>query len=1144
MSYDAILETPNVIVVSGPAGKSLHVVQDAAELVADFGREGDRAIIRATGAEWRKASGVWAATGANFWGTLLQQSADKVELARRWAEEDADVEVDGGFSALHWAGRSEYWATRPDVVTVSMNIASIVSAAANMAAIVAAPGHAADAMTYADQAEGYRDQVASIALTFGDLASAMTAINTAVSASAGSATTASAKATQTAADVVAANAAVVNAQAARDASLYGKGVFPTIAAAIGLGIIGTGAITAGAGGANGTFDLAFTGGAGSGAAGRFVVAGGALTQVLITSPGSYTVAPTLSFAASAGLTGAAAAAVLGRNVDVGEYFWTEVATGVLGLFNVTAGPVATDTGVRSLPTVDPAVADRLASRLAYEDSGAAFLFAESTPAVLIKDAENETKRFLGPAASKIAVANAGITYRFNALGFMEAVPANTLRFDHHPVTLARKGLRVEAGRSNVVLQSRSLRITHQLTVTGGAGTFVDGETVTASGGGTGIYRAGNSTSTIFALSGGAGAMTGTLTGATSGATKTISSSALVWVATNMTVAQNQVGIDGVANSASLLTATAADATVSQAITQASLLRAQDAYVKRVTGSGAVSMSMDGGATWTVITPTARWARLSIPNQTLANPTVLIKLATSGDAIAVDCFQNEPGTATYPSSPMPTTTTAVVRSADAITIPTSALPGDFSTFSVYAVVSTEAANTDIRGVWCLDAGATSERIIAMLSSITVGALQMFNANVLQMNVLAGAGDPFIRHRQMASLIAGAARFGMDGTLGTTDTVFTAPTVFTTFRLGALGPGGLTPLGGWIEEIIIVPRAAGDAEIRNVTAFGWPGNEPTINIAPNDSRIEDSDYYGTLSLSAAEASLVRPIVSSNYQNTTPGWRRHFNTRAKDIVLHFSNPGLSGASTNGVGAIFVDGVFFQSFTIGSAVGKTFVPVTFTSVADRHIEIVMPYGMSTRFLGATIPNGATITAPATRLTLPRAVIIGDSRGHGFQATAARYHWFELLCRAKGWQHINLANGSRRLNTSTADGTVLGQANPAVAFSLYDYNDRTDQVPLLTHKNNYKTLINNFRVLKPTTKLYVITSNWISAAQDALTLKIADYRQATADALTELADANNILINGLSLTTNSNASIGDGVHPNDVGSAEWAANIAPLVSV
>lgn len=150
------------------------------------------------------------------------------------------------------------------------------------------------------------------------------------------------------ADAASTATAVSGAQTARDASLYGKGIFPTPAAAIGLGVIGNGAITPGSGGTNGTFALAFTGGTGSGAAGRFVVAGGVLTQILITAPGSYTVVPAFSFAASSGLTGAASTPVLGVNVDVGEYFWTPASTTEMALYQVTAGPVATDTTFRQV----------------------------------------------------------------------------------------------------------------------------------------------------------------------------------------------------------------------------------------------------------------------------------------------------------------------------------------------------------------------------------------------------------------------------------------------------------------------------------------------------------------------------------------------------------------------------------------------------------------------------------------------------------------------------------------------------------------------------------------------------------------------------------------------------------------------------
>ncbi|TIL36229.1 MAG: hypothetical protein E5Y85_00960 [Mesorhizobium sp.] len=39
--------------------------------------------------------------------------------------------------------------------------------------------------------------------------------------------------------------------------------------------------------------------------------------------------------------------MLGANANVGEYFWAPVSAETLGLYSVSAGPVATDTGVRS-----------------------------------------------------------------------------------------------------------------------------------------------------------------------------------------------------------------------------------------------------------------------------------------------------------------------------------------------------------------------------------------------------------------------------------------------------------------------------------------------------------------------------------------------------------------------------------------------------------------------------------------------------------------------------------------------------------------------------------------------------------------------------------------------------------------------------
>jgi hypothetical protein len=53
--------------------------------------------------------------------------------------------------------------------------------------------------------------------------------------------------------------------------------------------------------------------------------------------------------------------------------------------------------------------------------------------------------------------------------------------------------------------------------------------------------------------------------------------------------------------------------------------------------------------------------------TLANPSVGFKISTSGDAIDVDCVQNEAGAVA--TSPIVTTTAAVTRNADSLTYQT-------------------------------------------------------------------------------------------------------------------------------------------------------------------------------------------------------------------------------------------------------------------------------------------------------------------------------------------------------------------------------------------------------------------------------------------------------------------------------------------
>lgn len=124
-----------------------------------------------------------------------------------------------------------------------------------------------------------------------------------------------------------------------------------------------------------------------------------------------------------------------------------------------------------------------------------------------------------------------------------------------------------------------------------------------------------------------------------------------WTKTTMTATLNQIGVDGVANSATALVATAANATCGQLVTLASSQRSFSAFVFRGIGTGPVEMTTDGGTTWTPITLGAVgvYARYTIPAQTVTNPNFGFRIVTNGDAIGVDFVLNETGP--FPSSPI-------------------------------------------------------------------------------------------------------------------------------------------------------------------------------------------------------------------------------------------------------------------------------------------------------------------------------------------------------------------------------------------------------------------------------------------------------------------------------------------------------------
>lgn len=150
-----------------------------------------------------------------------------------------------------------------------------------------------------------------------------------------------------------------------------------------------------------------------------------------------------------------------------------------------------------------------------------------------------------------------------------------------------------------------------------------------------------------------------------------------WVPTSITPALNQTGIDLVPNSASSITATADGGTICQpSINDPAQYKVLTAYVKRLVGSGAVWMTMDG-VNWNEIDTlinTSGYTRVPPGGlmQSVNNRQICFRLDVIGDSVAVDYvnLENDINLTLFPpSTPVLTTTSGfVIVPPDLIQVP--------------------------------------------------------------------------------------------------------------------------------------------------------------------------------------------------------------------------------------------------------------------------------------------------------------------------------------------------------------------------------------------------------------------------------------------------------------------------------------------
>lgn len=130
-----------------------------------------------------------------------------------------------------------------------------------------------------------------------------------------------------------------------------------------------------------------------------------------------------------------------------------------------------------------------------------------------------------------------------------------------------------------------------------------------------------------------------------------------WVPTNVTPTRS-TGRNGGANQGSRITVNANGGTImlpADTFGSGPIIGAVDIF--RVSGSGGVEMTVDGGTTWVALAGiSGTFQRLRIPTQTLANPQTGFRFATAGDVFDMDYVTTQSGTILGPR--VATTTVAV------------------------------------------------------------------------------------------------------------------------------------------------------------------------------------------------------------------------------------------------------------------------------------------------------------------------------------------------------------------------------------------------------------------------------------------------------------------------------------------------------
>lgn len=279
-----------------------------------------------------------------------------------------------------------------------------------------------------------------------------------------------------------------------------------------------------------------------------------------------------------------------------------------------------------------------------------------------------------------------------------------------------------------------------------------------------------------------------------------------WVKTSMTAAKTSVGIDGVANACTRLTATGANGTALFTLTAAASSRTYSFYVKRITGAGNIQITQNNGGAWTTVAVTAVFTLVQL-NASVLNAVFGIRIVTSGDAIDVDVNQFEAGgMATTPIPP------AGVRNADILSYPAAGNAADAAGTAYAEFSATFESGLSER---IIGTDASSQALLAMLA-VSTEIHNFDGTNAAPSNSDATMLNGLI-HKAASTWAPGRLISSLSGGIGSANNNYDGSITGAHILIGNNNGTDLF-LNGTIKNVRLYAAAVTDAILQQMTIFG--------------------------------------------------------------------------------------------------------------------------------------------------------------------------------------------------------------------------------------------------------------------------------------------------------------------------------------